>query len=81
MITDNDEEMQFGSAKKSSAQQPRLSFLASRRARQMNSKRNEDEIQEEDGNDVLPDIDANTYKTVRIGRVRKTPLSLDTISA
>ena len=76
--------MQFGSAKKSSAQQPRLSFLASRRARQMNSKRrarNEDEIQEEDDNprnDVLPDIDANTYKTVRIGRVRKT---LDTISA
>jgi hypothetical protein len=72
---------QFGSAKKSSAQQPRLSFLASRRARQMNSKRrarNEDEIQEED---VLPDIDANTYKTVRNGRVRKTPLSLDTISA
>ena len=55
--------MQFGSAKKSSAQQPRLSFLASRRARQMNSKRrarNEDEIQEEDDNprnDVLPDID------------------------
>ena len=90
MITDNDEEMQFGSAKKSSAQQPRLSFLASRRARQMNSKRrarNEDEIQEEDDNprnDVLPDIDkqtANAYKTVRIGRVRKTPLSLDTISA
>ena len=76
--------MQFGSAKKSSAQQPRLSFLASRRARQMNSKRrarNEDEIQEEDDNHVLPDIDANTYKTVRIGRVRKTPLSLDTISA
>jgi len=34
IITDNDDEMQFNSAtKKSSAQNPRFSFLASRRAR------------------------------------------------
>jgi len=55
----------------------------------MNSKRRarNEEIQEEDDvvrNDTLPEIDKNTlntYRNTRIGKVRRTPGSVENLSA